>query len=53
MEYYDKNLVGDNKKTHMYQLSYILGGERGACGTFNYRNPIRKFAIFPFTESIK
>ena len=30
-----------------------LALEGGTCGTSNYRNPVRKFAKFPFTESIK
>ena len=32
---------------------HLIGGERGACVTSNYRNPVRKFTKFPFTEPIK
>ena len=31
----------------------LNGGGEGTCGTCNYRNPVRKFAKFPFTEPIK
>ena len=33
-------------------LMYLQGGGR-ACGTSNYRNPVRKFAKFRFTEPRK
>ena len=35
--------------------TFVIGGREGggACGTFNYWNPVRKFAKFPFTEPIK
>ena len=29
---------------------HLMGG---ACGTSNYRNPVRRFTKFPFTEPIK
>ena len=30
----------------------VVGGREGACGTSNYRNPVRKFPKFPFTVPI-
>ena len=39
------------------RISSLFLGERrargGACGTSNYRNPVRKFPEFSFTEPIK
>ena len=34
-------------------VSDLNGGRGGACGPSNYRNPLRKFAKFPFTEPIQ
>ena len=39
-----------SKKSIQYLLYYIAGR---ACGTFNYQNLVRKFAKFPFAESVK
>ena len=37
----------------MSRILFKGGGGEEARGTSNYRNPVRKFAIFPLTESIK
>ena len=39
------------KKEHL--ISKYNRGEGGACGTSNYRNPVCKFAKFPFIKPIK
>ena len=44
------------KYKHGHNIIYghnIWGGGRGACWTSKYRNPVRKFAKFSFTEPIK